>query len=165
MSKLVSASVTDVRICSILMAMKLQADFEINKPLSEVWKYYTDLRNQKHWQIGLINTKKASKSVSTKGSAFAHVYGGKRGYIIVIEQVLESAKEKKFVTKQESDHFVTTRTTVFSGGKRKSKLVLEVETVFKSWWLRLMSPIIREEYQRRLEVDFEELEKMLTKKK
>jgi hypothetical protein len=143
------------------MKIASQVTLEGVKP-EKVWKYYTDLRNQKSWQRGLQSTKKVSKTVSTKGSQFGHIYGlDTDKYIIVSEEVLENKKLKKFVTRQVSDHFETVRSTTFKITKDEVEINLEVETKFRKWWLKLIAPSLKEEYKRRLDKDFINLQRIL----
>lgn len=142
--------------------MKLTTTIIINKPIKEVWDFYDDPDNLKLWLRGFQTFEHVSGERGQIGAKSRHTYLENGKTIIMDEEITARIPYKEFSGILTHDIMSTTLTNTFEDlGNGSTRLVCIVDTKFKPFFLRLLSPLMKGMFRRRQEKDFGKLKECL----
>lgn len=100
----------------------LASEVEIDKPIEQVWRVFSDETRMQEWMDGLQRTESISGDALTVGGRSKLVFLEGEEEIEVIEEVTECKPGELYSFKMETDPFEGTTEIRFSAGENGTKL-------------------------------------------
>lgn len=132
------------------------------------WQEYLDPNSRLKWMIGLFRREQINGLAHEVGSKARYVYDENGEALVMEEEVVESLKEKLYVTIQRHPEMEVRYKTFFTVIQEKTYLIAEIEIYLTRFWGRLFEPLLRQKIRLRQEKEISQfrhwVEKLVAKR-
>ncbi len=142
--------------------MKFTLELPIRKSRAEVWKAFDNVENMKKWQPTLIKFENMSGTQGQPGAVSRLTYSeGKREFFLT-EKVTFRAEPERFDGMYENefaDNIV--KNTFVATSENETLWKLETEFKFKTLIMKIVGPLMKNNFVKRTEKDMERFKKLV----
>lgn len=136
--------------------MKFKLELPINKPRSEVWKFFTDTEKAKLWQTSLQRVELLNGITGKSGTERKWMYDERGREFSLLEKVLsceepahfESLFENEFATNKVINEFR-------EQAEHETLWIVETNYQFKTLLMKIMGPVLKKNYVARSQIEME----------
>ena len=144
--------------------MKFTLELPIHKLRAEVWKAFDNVENMKKWQPTLIKYENMSGTPGQPGALSILTYAeGKREFFLT-EKITYRAEPERFDGMYENEFANNiVKNTFIAASENETLWKLETEFKFKTLIMKIVGPLMKNNFVKRTEKDMERFKIMVEK--
>jgi uncharacterized protein YndB with AHSA1/START domain len=139
--------------------VKFKLELLINKPPSEVWKFFMDPEKTRTWQPSLISIESIRAERGEPGAVFKWIYKENEREFSLVAEVVHAEEPGRFESRFENEFASNTVNNMFV---QKSELqtlwIAETTYNFKTVLMKILGPILKRNYIARAQKEMERFE-------
>lgn len=135
--------------------MKFKLELLINKPRSDVWKFFTDAENIKLWQPSLQGIETISGTPGQPGTVSKWTYQESEREFSLTETILEQDEPTRFEHQFENQFATNTVNNQFIAVDNGTLWTIETTYTFKTLLMKIMGQVLKKKYVARSQMEME----------
>lgn len=135
--------------------MKFKLELLINKPRSDVWKFFTDAENIKLWQPSLQGIENISGTPGQPGTVSKWTYQESEREFSLTETILEQDEPTRFEHQFENQFATNTVNNQFIAVDNGTLWTIETTYTFKTLLMKIMGQVLKKKYVARSQMEME----------
>lgn len=144
------------------IALKHSTYVQINRPIQEVWDFFSDISKMEQWLEGFERSEHLSGELGEPDSTYKQYYTGPAGREVIFkERVLERVAPKRFSSLMRNNMLEMTVTTKLYEKGEKTEVISEVDVTFTNMVFRMFKSILKQEITGRQDRNFKKLKEIL----
>lgn len=145
--------------------MLTESTVVINKPVKDVWDFYTNPDNLILWLSGFQKFEHVSGNPGTVGAKAKHHFLERGKELILDGELTDVVQEKRIIGILNSSMMSNKVTNSFNDlGNGQTEVSLSSDTQFKGFLWKQIGPLMKGEFKKRQEKDLQTLKRLLETK-
>jgi uncharacterized protein YndB with AHSA1/START domain len=144
--------------------MKFRLELPIQKPRTEVWKFFSNPENTKLWQPSLTKIELIRGVPGQPGAESKWTYLENEREFSLIESVLDCEEPSRFESQFENKFAGSTVNNIFvEQGNDATLWIVETTYKFRTLLMRIMGPVLKKNYVTRSRREMERFKEVIEK--
>lgn len=142
--------------------MKYKLELLINRPRTDVWKFFTDPEKTKLWQPSLQSIETSSGTAGQLGALSTWAYEENGRNFSLTEKVLHSQAPERFESLFENEFANNIVNNMFTAQSENETLwTLETTYAFKTLLMKVLGPFLKKNYIARSQKEMERFKEII----
>lgn len=146
------------------MAASIKITTSVNAPVNRTWEILSNPVYLEQWVSGFIAIEHLQGNAGNVGSTSKLKFAERGKEIEVVEKILEVVPHKQFTIQITGDEFESISDIRLISLGRKTELIQAVQLTPKHILMKIMMPVIKGEFKRRMTEDLGRLKNLVEKK-